>query len=172
MAHTCWAQRHGHGSARRGLQSGCREPATSTARRSAYNIERRLIKRRWRLSFYEHWARKLAGAAVFGDARVTVKHVDALIARAMRVALPPAPPAVGDPITYPPLPPSLPVASICVLGTISYFSRMGVREAARRDDTLTTPTLSVRGPWVEACRVSLLWCPASSPIAVDTSLVA
>ena len=67
---------------------------------TAYNIERR-----WRLSFYEHWARKLAGAAVFGDARVTVKHVDA---RAMRAALPPAPPVVGDPITYPPLPPSLP----------------------------------------------------------------
>ena len=64
------------------------------------------------------------------------------------------------------------VASICVHGTLSYFSRMGVREAVRRDDTLTTPTLSVRGPWVEACRVSLLWCPASSPIAVDTSLVA
>lgn len=61
------------------------------------------------------------------------------------------------------------VASICVHGTLSYFSRMGVREAVRRDDTLTTPTLSVRGPWVEACRVSLLWCPASSPIAVDTT---
>ena len=64
---------------------------------TVYNVERR-----WRLSFYEHWARKLAGAAVFGDARVTVKHIDALIARAMRAALPPAPPAMGDPVAYPP----------------------------------------------------------------------
>ena len=65
---------------------------------TAYDVERR-----WRLSFHEHWARKLASAAVFGDARVTVKHIDALVARAMRAALPPAPPAMGGPMAYPPL---------------------------------------------------------------------
>ena len=46
---------------------------------------------------------------------------------------------------------------MCVHGTLSYFSRMGVREVVRRDDTLKTPTPCVRGPWVtrsKCCVVS------------------
>ena len=47
------------------------------------------------LRWYEHWARKLAGAAVFGDARVLAKQLDAVAVRAL-TALPPAPPLGCD----------------------------------------------------------------------------
>ena len=47
------------------------------------------------LRWYEHWARKLAGAAVFGDARVLAKQLNAVAVRAL-TALPPAPPPGCD----------------------------------------------------------------------------
>ena len=88
-----------------------RSTAPSTTKRAT---------RRWRLSYYEHWARELSGAAIFGDARVIAKQADALAVRAL-TALPPAPPPGCDlasdaafgtppPATVAPTPPSLAAA--------------------------------------------------------------